>query len=115
MKNNLVKIRILDFSDDPWGRDAKDNSVSSGERFRIEFLRDPLRAGKSLFIDFNGLDYLPDSAFLGGAFVDLVKIDRFTYDRILSDVDIIPEEIKSLVVRQLNTARNQEAKQLLSY
>lgn len=82
-------LKIADYSNDPWGRNAEDNAQGlNGAKFRETYLIPALRQNDIVIIDFNGLRDLLDSAFLGGVFVDLVKFDGFTYDDVRERVKV---------------------------
>ncbi len=102
-------IDILNFSSDPWGRSKEDNPDSNGNDFRQQFLIDAFRDYDSVTVDFSGLRDMPDTAFLGGAFVNLIKEDGFTYEEVLSKLVVLPEDgfYPELVRRIIELARDE--------
>ena len=102
-------IDILDFSDDPWGRSAEDNPDSNGNDFRKRFLTDAFRTSDKVTVDFSKLRDVPDSAFLGGSFVNLIKEDGFSYEEVLDKLVILPEDgfLPKLVRRIIELARDE--------
>lgn len=107
-----IIIDVAEFSNDPWGRDESDNTVSSGRAFRLEYLLDAFKneANTKITVDFSRLDLIPDTAFLGGAFVGLVKEDGFSYENVLSRLNILPKDnfLPPLVQRILELAQKEE-------
>lgn len=107
-----IYIDVFTFSDDPWGRSIEENPDSSGEVFRNKILRDAFRNNDTVIVDFSKLSSIPDSAFLGGAFVGLVKFDGFSYDEILQKLVILPNDgyYPKLITRILTLAKEEEIK-----
>ncbi|WP_424411429.1 STAS-like domain-containing protein [Pasteurella sp. PK-2025] len=94
-------IKLIDFSSDPWGRDASENPESNGEMFRKQYLVDAFKTQDSVVVDFSDLDLIVDSSFIGSAFIGLVKKEGFHYDEILSKLHILPED--SIYPHMINT------------
>ncbi|MBH2056315.1 DUF4325 domain-containing protein [Neisseria meningitidis] len=108
MSNNKY-IDILEFSNDPWGRSVEDNPDSNGNDFRKRFLTDAFRTADKVTVDFSKLRDVPDSAFLGGSFVNLIKEDGFSYDEVLQKLVILPADgfLPQLVRRIIELARDE--------
>lgn len=108
--NNEIYIDVNEFSNDPWGRDASDNPDSSGELFRQKYLVDAFRNSNKVIVDFSHLDMIPDSGFIGEAFVGLVKKEKFSYQEIFNKLTILPEDgfYPNLVFRILELAKKEE-------
>ena len=98
-----------DFSSDPWGRYVSDNPISSGQAFREQFLVNAFKSAEKVTVDFSGLEYIPDSSFLGEAFVGLVKVDNFSYDEVLNKLVILPKDgfYPELIARLFSLAKNE--------
>ena len=110
-------IDILDFSDDPWGRTyEEDNPTSNGNAFRTAFLTDAFRKYDKVTVDFSKLRDVPDSAFLGGAFVNLIKEDGFTYEEVLDKLVVLPDDgyYPKLIRRIIELARDENKRLGLS-
>ncbi|WGE53760.1 hypothetical protein [Actinobacillus equuli] len=107
-----ITIDVSIFSSDPWGRDESDNTVSSGRAFRLKHLLEPFNnsAITKITVDFSKLDLIPDTAFLGGAFVGLVKENGFSYENVMSRLNILPKDgfLPQLVQRILELAQKEE-------
>lgn len=107
-----LTIDVSAFSNDPWGRDENDNPTTNGRAFRQQYLLGAFNdaANKKITVDFSKLDFIPDSAFLGGAFVGLAKENGFSYEDILNRLDILPKDgyFPELVKRILELAQEEE-------
>lgn len=108
MANNKY-IDIVEFSNDPWGRTDEDNPISNGNAFRRQFLTEAFRIHDTVTVDFSKLRDVPDSAFLGGSFVNLIKEDGFSYDEVLRKLIILPDDgfYPKLVRRIIELARDE--------
>jgi len=105
-----ITIDILDFSDDPWGRDATENPISNGEKFRNEFLINAFKNYDDVTVDFSKLETIPDSSFLGESFVGLVKKEGFSYDSILKKLTVLPSNsiYSSSIEKMLRDAKEED-------
>ncbi|HHF4684764.1 TPA: hypothetical protein ACPOY2_001823 [Haemophilus influenzae] len=103
-------INVLDFSDDPWGRDESDNPETSGAAFREQYLVDAFKYNDTVTVDFSSLQDIPDSAWLGGAFVGLVKKDGFSYKEVFDKLQILPNDdfYPKMIFRILELAKEEE-------
>lgn len=108
MKEITINI-FKDFSTDPWGRYISDNPISSGQLFRENFLIKAFSENDKVIVDFSGLEYVPDSSFIGEAFVGLNKVNHLSYEEILKKLEILPKDgfYPELVKRIINLARNE--------
>ena len=107
-----ITIDVSAFSDDPWGRDENDNPTTNGRAFRQQYLLEAFNNANNerITVDFSNLDFIPDSAFLGGAFVGLIKENQFSYENVLTRLNILPKDgyLPELVKRILELARDEE-------
>jgi hypothetical protein len=88
MEGNMKMINVAkDFSRYPSGRHPEDSKYS-GERFREDFLVQPLRENSSLMIELDGtLGY--GSSFLDEAFGGLSRIHGFTKEFLKNHLHLI--------------------------
>lgn len=107
---NATTIKVLNFSDDPWGRDASENPVSNGEKFRKEWVLPAVREFDHVTVDFSDLMVIPDSSFLGEAFIGLVKKEGYSYDDVKNKITILPAEsiYSSSVENMLSVAQRED-------
>lgn len=104
-------INVLkDFSDDPWGRDESENPISSGKKFRIELLKENFKKFEHIVVDFSDLIVIPDSSFLGEAFIGLVKKEGYSYEDVAKKITILPAEsiYSNTVAQMLNDAKRED-------
>ncbi|MCT8655349.1 STAS-like domain-containing protein [Glaesserella parasuis] len=108
MTEKIINV-CKDFSTDPWGRFVTDNPLSSGEAFRKEYLLQAFKENDKVTVDFSDLEYVPDSSFLGEAFIGLVKSDHFSYEEVLSKLNILPKDgfYPELIKRLFMLAKNE--------
>lgn len=108
--NNETYIDVNKFSNDPWGRDASDNPDSSGELFRQTCLVNAFQQSNKVTVDFSHLEMIPDSGFIGEAFVGLVKKENFSYKEVYEKLKVLPEDgfYPNLVFRILDLAKKEE-------
>lgn len=86
-----------DFSKVPAGR-FYDDGPYSGEKFRKEFLLEPLRDTEieKIIINLNGLCGV-GSSFWDEAFVSLITEDKFTYEYIIKKIQFVCDDDDTLI------------------
>ncbi|PBP63337.1 DUF4325 domain-containing protein [Pseudomonas syringae pv. pisi] len=94
-----------DFSDMPFGRDAKDGE-DNGYRFRKDFLLEALKEYEHVIIDLRGVLSCP-SSFTDEAFAGLVIYENFTIEDVLRRISFITEyeSIKKNITKYILEAK----------
>ena len=85
-----VRINVArEYSTHPLGREAH-LWPYSGERFRVEFLQEPLRRGDVVHVDLRGTKGLAPS-FLEEAFGGLIDAG-FTYEEVFNQLRVVADD-----------------------
>lgn len=85
-----VLLKVRDFSLEPFGRYSIDGD-SNGEDFRKKYIVPALNSGNTVAIDLDGINDDYDSSFLVEAFANLIRKEKFTYQKIKDDVRFISQ------------------------
>jgi hypothetical protein len=91
-------IKVTDYTRDPFGRYPTDGK-GNGESFRKLFLVPPLKEGKNIKINLDGIKGEYNSSFIDEAFANLIRMEDFSYKFIkkhVSFVSIHPEWIEEI-------------------
>lgn len=108
MEKQCVINVLNDFSADPWGRFRTDNPVSSGEEFRERLLNPAFQNYEKVIVDFTGIEFTPDTSFLGESFIGLVKRNGWSYEDINQKLQLVGSDfLVQLVSRLINNAKNE--------